>query len=217
MKREPNELVKRKYFAQKESPTKGNWIHIIKEDMELLDIDMSKTKITRMSKNQFKKLVKTSVKTATFRALRTLQDNHTKIKHINYNGFRLQPYLQSERLNSKEASTLFNMRADTVNGIKKCFPKLYENNMQCKLGCLDEDSIRHIYKCKQLGQASTTSIEAIYGNEFQQVEAVSEFIRRCSLRSALLADDASQGQHEQVLDTSTPAAARGARSSAGDS
>ena len=89
--------------------------------------------------------------------------------------------------------------------------------MQCKLGCLEEDSIRHIYKCKQLGQASNISSEAIYGNKFQQVETVTEFIQRCSLRSALLADDASQGQHEPVLDTSTPAAAKGARSYAGDS
>ena len=104
------------------------------------------------------------------------------------------------------------MRADTVNGIKKCFPKLYENNIQCKLGCLEEDSINHIYKCRQLGESSLITKEAIFGSELQQVEAVSEFIRRCSLRSALLADSASQGP---VLDTSTLTG--GARTSSGGS
>ena len=104
------------------------------------------------------------------------------------------------------------MKADTVNGIKKCFPKLYENNIQCKLGCIDEESINHIYQCKQLGESSLIRKEAIHGRELQKVEAVSEFIRRCSLRSAVLADSASQGP---VLDTSTLAAARGARTLSG--
>ena len=66
------------------------------------------------------------------------------------------------KVKSKEAYALFNMRADTVNGFKKCFPILHENNLQCKLGCWDEDSIRH--KWKQLGQASNIGTDAIYGN-----------------------------------------------------
>ena len=49
LKREPNELVKYVYVAQKESSTMGDWIHVIKEDMEPLDINMSETNITRMS------------------------------------------------------------------------------------------------------------------------------------------------------------------------
>ena len=125
LKRELIELVIHVYIAQKESPTKGEWIHIIKEDMELPDINMRETNITTMLENLFKRQV-TSVNTDTLRALRTLQDNPTKMKHIKYNGFRLQPYLQSERLNRKEASTPFNMRADRVNEIKKCFPKLFK-------------------------------------------------------------------------------------------
>ena len=212
LKREPNELVKRVFIAQKANPTKGDWINIIEEDMELINLNMSELEITTMSKNQFKKHVKTCVKTATFKSLKALQDNHIKIKHINYNKFTLQSYLESDKFSFEEASTLFNMRADTVNGIKKCFPKLYENNIQCKLGCLEEDSINHIYKCRQLGKSSIITKEAIFGSELQQVEAVSEFIRRCSLRSALLADSASQGP---VLDTSTLTG--GARTSSGGS
>ena len=57
------------------------------------------------------------------------------MNHLQYNGFKLQPYLELERINYDEASTLFNIRADTVNGVKKCFPSFYDNYIQCKLGC----------------------------------------------------------------------------------
>ena len=56
LKRESNELVKREYCAPKENPSKGDWVHIIKEDTELLNINMSETKISMLSKNQFKNM-----------------------------------------------------------------------------------------------------------------------------------------------------------------
>ena len=34
LKREPHELVKRVYIAQKENPIKGDWVHIIIEDID---------------------------------------------------------------------------------------------------------------------------------------------------------------------------------------
>ena len=46
--------MKRVYCAQKENPSKGDWVHIIKEDMELININMSETEITVPSKNQLK-------------------------------------------------------------------------------------------------------------------------------------------------------------------
>ena len=118
--------------------------------------------------------------------------------------------------NHEEASTLFNMRANTVNGIKKCFPTFYKNDIKCKLGCLSEDTMDHIFQCNQLGPPSEKIYEDIFRTTVQQIGAVSEFLQRCSQRSALLADSASQGLQGQVLDTSTLATARGARTSTGD-
>ena len=81
---------------------------------------MTENKISLLSNNQFKKYVKMCVPYASFQVLRAIQEEHIKIKHIKYNGFKLQPYLASVMLNYEEASTLFNMRANTVNGFKKC-------------------------------------------------------------------------------------------------
>ena len=117
--------------------------------------------------------------------------------------------------NYDKASTLFDMRANTVNGFKKCFPTLYANDIQCKLGCSNEDSISHILKCTQLGVSSEITDTDIFGSTKQQHKAVTVFLQRCSQRSGLLADRASQGLQGQVLDTSTLASAGGARTSTG--
>ena len=215
LKREENELVKRVYNAQKENPSKGDWIHIIKEDMELINLNMTENEISSLSKNEFKKHVKLCVTSASFTALKSIQEDHIKIQHIKYNDFKLQPYLTSELFTYEEASTLFNMRANTVNGFKKCFPTLYANDIQCKLGCSNEDSISHILTCTQLGVSSEVSDTDIFGSTKQQHKAVTVFLQRCSQRSGLLADRASQGLQGQVLDTSTLASAGGARTSTG--
>ena len=76
LKREPHELVKRVYIAQKENPIKGDWVHIIKEDIKLININLSETEISSLSKKQFKNHVKTCVTSATFKALKTLQSKH---------------------------------------------------------------------------------------------------------------------------------------------
>ena len=150
-----------------------------------------------------------------FTALKATQEDHIKIKHIKYNEFKLQPYLASELFTYEEASTVFNMRGNTVNGFKKCFPTFYANDIQCKLGCLNEDSISHLLKCTQLGVSSEITDTDIFGSTKQQHEAVTVFIQRCSQRSGLLADRASQGLQGQILDTSTLASAGGARTSTG--
>ena len=89
LKREENELVKRVYKAQKENPSKGNWIHTIKEDMELINLNMNEILISLLSKNQFKKHVKLCVTSASFIPLKAIQEEHIKIKHIKYNDFKL--------------------------------------------------------------------------------------------------------------------------------
>ena len=88
--------------------------------------------------------MKICVTSPRFQALRAIKEEHIKVKHIKYSDFKLQPYLASEIFNSEEVSTLFNMRANTVIGFMKCFPKFYANDIQCKLGYLSDDSINHL-------------------------------------------------------------------------
>ena len=66
---------------EKENSSRGDWIHIIKEDMELININMDENEINLLSKKQFKKHVKSCVTSASFKALKAIQVEHIK-KHI---------------------------------------------------------------------------------------------------------------------------------------
>ena len=100
------------------------------------------------------------------------------------------------------------MRANTVNSFKMCFQNMHKNYTLCKLGCQGEDSIKHVFQCEELGPQSNIKYNDIFRCESKKKEVVVEFLRRCQLQSAVLAARASQGQ--QLLDTSTQAAAGGA-------
>ena len=161
--------------------------------MKHLNVNMNETEISLLSKNQFKKHVQICAMSTSYEALRVAKEEHIKINHINFNNFNLQPYLSSDLFNHKEAFTLFNMRANTVNSFKKCFPSSYQNNIKWKLGCSSGDTINHIFQCTNFGPPSEIRYDDIFGTTVQQIGAVSEYLQRCSQRSALLADRASQG------------------------
>ena len=43
--------------------------------------------------------------------------------------FVTQPYLLSQDITFEESSTIFNVRENTLNGFKTCFPSIYRNNL----------------------------------------------------------------------------------------
>ena len=162
--------------------------------------------------------MKKHVTSAAFESLKLKQSGHIKIKHIKYQNNKGQPYLKSNLLSSEESATLFNLRSNTVNGYKMCFPSVYRNDKSCKLGCLVYDSIDHLYTCviidKSCGKTKTR-FSGVYASLPEQKEAASIFIKRHNTRSSIIeAVTASQGPR-QILDTSTQADAGGAGASTG--
>ena len=127
----------------------------------------------------------------------------------------MQAYMESNSFSAEEISTLFNLRANTFSGYKMCFPKAYPNNKLCKLGCLEEDSICHLYSYNVVSiQDTHTNVQYgyIFSSVVQQKEAVEAFIKRNAIRSAIIESSAYQGV---ILGTSTPATAGGARERCG--
>ena len=60
--RPKSELIYQVYNAMKESPLKDDWIHLLHQDMAKFGIDMSDESISLLSKRDYKKIVKTSMK-----------------------------------------------------------------------------------------------------------------------------------------------------------
>ena len=100
-----------------------------------------------MSKTHFVKNVQICVADAAFESLKLIQSEHDKVKHIKYRSFKPQSYFMSALFNCEESSILFNMRANTVNRHKMCFPICYKSNTICKLGCPPQDSLDHCFSC----------------------------------------------------------------------
>ena len=99
-----------------------------------------------------------------------------------------------------------------------CFPSVYRNDKSYKLGCLEDDSIDHLYTCVIIDIScgrTKTRFSCVYAGLPEQKEAASVFIKRQNTRSSIIeAVTLSQGPR-QILDTSTQADAEGAGASAG--
>ena len=65
--RNENELTKKVYLAQKESPVKGDFYHLVKDDMDL--VRLSEQSISQMSKSEFKRKINRLEPRQTLRAL----------------------------------------------------------------------------------------------------------------------------------------------------
>ena len=66
-----NLLIRRVFEAQQKNPCKGDGCELVKEDMDLLNIDIDEEAMYGMSKAQFQSIVRKHVIPATFTSLKT--------------------------------------------------------------------------------------------------------------------------------------------------
>ena len=136
-----------------------------------------------MSKSQFKALVKSNVRNATFHYLISLKQTHSKMAGLAYKKCQVQEYL---------ISLLFRLRTRTVNGIKNDFIGLY-SDITCPLGCGDTDTIQNILTCRALiSQHKTSEIsrsnikhEDIYSDDVQKKQVTELYRQLLQLRNEI--------------------------------
>ena len=199
IRRDSTELVARVYNVQKQQPSKGDWCSMVKENMELIKLNMSESEIKETGQAKFKSIVKKLVKIAAFQTLHEKKLKHSKIKQIEHKEFKMQKYFESEALTAEQASTLLNLRGQSINGIKMCFPSSFQNDKMCKLGCQTEDNIEHVFECEKITSGRKVNYSAVFASFDQQKEAVTTFITRMATRTRILEAD----------HTSTPAGCAG--------
>ena len=61
--RHENELTRQIYSAMKEAPLKDDWIHLVKTDTEKINHNLTDEQIEKLSKADFKKIVKLKIRT----------------------------------------------------------------------------------------------------------------------------------------------------------
>ena len=109
--RSEGELVRRVYTAQKNNPTRGDFIELVKQVFQDFCEPFYEEAILLENKNTFKSCIKKKIKETVFTKLKDIQKSHSKIRDIKYEKFKIQPYLSSFLLTTDMTKILFNMRS----------------------------------------------------------------------------------------------------------
>ena len=78
-------------------------------------------------------------------------------------------------MSHEERTTLFDLRAETINGFKACFSFVFHQDSKCRLGCQEKDDFSQIYSSRILNQyiePTNININAIYNDVSRQQQAV---------------------------------------------
>ena len=128
------------------------WIHLVKKDKI---INISDEQIEAFSRYEFKKLIKSKVRSSLFVELERVKEGHSKVKNIIHTETRYpQKYLTDARFSNKETSLLFNLRSQCVNEFRSNF---FISKCQLCKSC--EDSQEHALVCHLLGSHMKTEHE----------------------------------------------------------
>ena len=113
-----DELVKRVFEAQKNNPTTGDFIELVKKDLEIIGLEYDEAFFCLKTKSELKEIIKKKIRDAAFEELKLLQIKHTKVKDIKYNDFKIQPYMVSNKFSTSMVKVLFDMRSSMTKNIK---------------------------------------------------------------------------------------------------
>ena len=148
LRRDDSELIKQIYMAMKENPLKDDWIHLVENDKTELDINLTDQDISKLSKCQFTRIVKSKMRKYVFRQLQETKEGHIKVKHIIHSDIKKpQAYLTSHLFTHKQSSLLLNLRCQCVNEFKSNF-----YTSICPLCNSNPDTQEHAIVCPRLKQ-----------------------------------------------------------------
>ena len=118
LKRNPSDLTRRTYEAQKSDPVNGDFCLLVKKDMDLLNLKLEEEEINVMKKQEFKLIIKNALKEEALKYLieESEKKGIRKTEKIIPDKLAPMPYLTNKLFTRKEASLLFSLRTRTVRG-----------------------------------------------------------------------------------------------------
>ena len=145
---------------------------------------MDEETIAATPKETYKKNIKNMINKSAFKYFMQIKETHSKLDQLEYTELKIQPYLKSLAINNKEKELLFNIRSKSHHS-KDNFRKLYRNNLNCSLGCLQiEDQIHTFIDCTKLEKINTPVVyDHIFGTLVEQESTIKVFMRKNTLRN----------------------------------
>ena len=194
LSRHTDEITNQIYTGMKNQPLKGDWIHLVNNDMK--NTNIKHDSITMSSKLQFKKIVKSKIRHHAFKKLEALKQTHTKVKHINHsNLYKPQLYLTSQLFSEKQIACLFNLRCRSINAFKDNFHSHNKSKCPvCPICNSESDTQEHALQClalqKHMSKSDTEALQAIeythiFGDTKAQYRVTQIFLTIIYLREKL--------------------------------
>ena len=87
----------------------------MKKDLEDLELPRSFDVIKSKSKSSFKNLVKKKTNEYTFNKLKSMQESHSKLKKLKYEGIKIQNYFSRTDINNEQKQIIFQFRTRMSN------------------------------------------------------------------------------------------------------
>ena len=114
------------------------------------------------------------------------------MKDLQYNEFKMQPYLNSNIFSTSEKQLLFSLRSKSYSA-KMNFKKLHKKNLKCVFQCNEEETKCHIFqKCEpiltKLGFKNIPSLDKIYGSLVDQKSALLIYTQIDQMRKQMISD-----------------------------
>ena len=163
----------------KADPMINDWSQLVSGDFQLI--------ILNITDNQ-------KFRDAAYMELKEQQAGHEKgrlLEHENLS--KPQDYLLTNLLTNKQASLLYNLRCQTVSGIRDNFHRQYPD-IKCQLCLLDIYTQGHVLCCplikNQFKEYTSLPYEFIHGNLDEQVAITSLYSSLLEVRDRLLDEGA---------------------------
>ena len=170
MRKHDQDLVKQVFLAQQASPTQGDFVTLVRKDLDDLKITYEEVTSSVISTSQLKDKLKKNAIDAAFVELKLTLSTHKKVKQIHYSSLKMQSYLKSDLLSCDEKKQLTNFRAQCVRTMKTHFKKMYKN-ASCPLQCSNsEDTPEHLLDCPKIkhDESHRSNISQIFQNVTEQ-------------------------------------------------
>ena len=122
---------------------------LVKEDKELINLEISEEDIKSMKKAKFRTIVRRKMRDAAYKSLNQVKENHSKINGLTYDKLEQTAYLSSPMFNTDSRKLLIALRTRTVKNIRNDFRGMFPDN-KCLLSCGNTDTLQHVLECSVL-------------------------------------------------------------------
>ena len=137
-------MIRQVYETLRKDSTKGDFIDLVKKDMEELCLTFTEEDIKDMNKIQWKKYVKEVVKEKAFEFLKEENGKKSKTKHITFEQFSTREYLVNNE-NKSLSKLIFSARSGTLD--LKVWNEWKYGDKTCVMCQKDEENFDHFMTC----------------------------------------------------------------------